>query len=655
MINRMKRREFLKHTALATVVLSTGAYIQSAMAGKKSNGKKVVVIGFDGMDPGLCEKMMDSGQLPNFNTLRGSGGYRRLGTSNPPQSPVAWANFINGSGPGSHGIFDFIHRDPKQQAMPYTSASMIKEGKAVLLRGGTPFWDYLDEASIKSTLYDLPSNYPPSPSKNGNHKCLSGMGIPDVHGSFGTYQHYAEDGPVRPKDEGGGIRYMLFFEDNNIAPSTIAGPTDALLEKPERAKVEFKVYRQIETDSAMIEIQGKKIILKPGHWSKWQRLTFKVSTPLKFYKKKVTGICRFYLQEVGPNLRLYATPINIDPSRPATPITEPNSFSKDISKELGLFYTTGFQEDHKALTNGIFTDEEYMNQAEMVLKERIKLLDYAMDEYDDGLLFFYFSSTDMQAHMLWWDTDKKHPTRSEEQAVKCFDHLKGIYKRMDVELGKILKRYGDNACVMVLSDHGFANFIRQFNINTWLKENGYIQGPKAMDVKIDVDWTKTTAYGMGINGLYINEKGREKHGIVNPGTEKEKLLDELIEKLEAVRDVDGSVVISRVSRTSEIFVGPYTEDAPDLIIGYAKGYRASWDTCLGNMDTPVLSDNDTAWAGDHCADPKQVPGVLFVNRPIAMVNPSLIDMAPTILQEFGLEIPKTMEGKNFFKSRQGEK
>jgi predicted AlkP superfamily phosphohydrolase/phosphomutase len=647
MKNKMSRREFLRHTALATAVLTTGFNLRPAQGGKKTRDKKVIVIGFDGMDPGLCEEMMNKGLLPNFDNLRKSGGYSRLGTTTPPQSPVAWASFINGAGPGSHGIFDFIHRDPAKQAAPYYSAAKTEGGKTVLLRGGTPFWDYLDEAGINSTFYDLPSNYPPSPSKHGNHKCLSGMGTPDMLGTYGTYQHYSEDGPVRPRDEPGGKRYMLFFEDN-LAPSYISGPTDALLEKPASAKVEFKVYRQKETDSAMIDIQGTKIILKTGQWSDWQQVTFKFITPLKFYKKKVTGICRFYLQEVAPNLRLYASPINIDPSKPASTVTEPAGFIKDISKELGLFYTTGFQEDHKALSNGIFTDGEYVQQAEMVLDERVKLLDYATNNYDDGLLFFYFSSTDMQAHMLWWDSDEKHPTRSDEDAKACFGHLKGIYKRMDTVLGNILKRYGDSATVMVLSDHGFANFKRQFNINTWLKENGYIQKPNATGVLVDVDWSRTRAYGMGINGLYVNEKGREKHGIVNPGQEKEQLLDELTKKLEAVRDTDGSVVISKVSRADKIYSGTETAAAPDLIVGYARGYRASWDTCLGKMDTAVLSDNESVWAADHCADASQVPGILFTNKSIAMAEPSLIDLAPTILRQFGMEIPETMEGKDIF-------
>ena len=164
----------------------------------------------------------------------------------------------------------------------------------------------------------------------------------------------------------------------------------------------------------------------------------------------------------------------------------------------------------------------------------------------------------------------------------------------------------------------------------------------------DVDWSKTKAYGLGINGLYLNLRGRERDGIVEPGIEQEELIAELISKLEAIRDLNGDKVIRKVHRTDTEYSGPATRLAPDLIIGYRRGYRASWSTCLGNMDKEVLSDNDKAWSADHCADPLEVPGVVFCNKPIAMDSPTLVDIAPSILKEFGLEIPSAMEGKNIF-------
>lgn len=672
---KITRRKFIKQSAAATAAITMGLNLKPGygFAGKRASinpGKKVIVIGVDGMDPQLSMAMMNQGQLPNFDRLRKMGGFSTLGSSTPPQSPVAWSNFINGAGPGSHGIFDFIHRDAEKQCFPFFSAAETlpavggwetgdhkiplefwpfdHEGaKTVLRREGTPFWDYLDEAGVASTFYNLPSNFPPSPSKKGHHQCLAGMGTTDLLGTYGTYQHFSEDGPVRTKEEGGGNRTMIFFE-NESAGIKVIGPKNAFLKEPESSFVEMAVHRDKQARAAVIEFQGQKVLLKEGEWSRWMKLDFVLSMPPFLPDEHVSGICRIYLQEVSPNFRLYISPINTDPTDPKMQITEPSGFIKDISDVLGLGYTTGFQEAYKALSNKVFTDEEFVTQADYVLKERLNLLNYAMEHYDDGLLFFYFSSTDMQAHMLWWDSNEKHPTRSAADAERYFNVLKGVYQKIDRVIGDIMKRYHDKASIVVMSDHGFARFKRQFNLNTWLRQNGYIQAPDAKSVLYDVDWSRTKAYGLGINSLYLNLKGRERDGIVEPGHEKEILIEELIAKLTAVRDVDGKPVIREVRRTDKIYQGSATKLAPDLIVGYYRGYRASWATCLGDMTDEVLLDNDSAWSADHCADVREVPGVLFCNRPIKTKGPRLVDMAPSILTEYGVKVPDTMEGENIF-------
>ncbi|MHC4913327.1 MAG: alkaline phosphatase family protein, partial [Planctomycetota bacterium] len=620
---KLNRREFLRRSAVAAAGFGTGLATRSVYAGKKGRagaGKKVIVIGIDGMDPGLSERMMNAGRLPNFARLRQVGGYRMLGTSIPPVSPVAWANFINGAGPGSHGIFDFIHRNPERQYAPFYGAAEPLPGEGywetgnhrlqldfwpfnhkpattVLRRQGTPFWDYLDRAGIYSTFYDLPSNYPASPSKYGHHRCLSGMGAVDMLGTYGTYQHYAEDGPVRTKEEGGGRRSMLFFE-GDTAKAELIGPNNTMLKKPKPATIEFLVHRDTQANAAVIEIQKHKILLQQGQWSRWLKLDFELSMPALIPDQRLTGICRFYLQEISPNFRLYVTPVNSAPSDSYLKLTEPPEFIEQISEKLGLFYTTGFQEDHKALTNKVFTDAEFAFQAGIVLEERLKLLNYALENYDDGLLFFYFSSTDLQAHMFWWDSQDAHPSRSAAEAKEYFAHLRKIYEKMDEVVGDILKRYGNQATIIVLSDHGFANFERQFNLNTWLKENGYIQPADCRSLLSDVIWSGTKAYGLGMNGLYLNLKGRERDGIVEPSQEREELLEDLITKLEAVRDTNGKTVIRTVRRADKVHLGPATRLAPDLIVGYTRGYRVAWSSILGDMSDQVLLDNDSAWGAD---------------------------------------------------------
>ncbi|MCK4340827.1 MAG: alkaline phosphatase family protein [Phycisphaerae bacterium] len=681
----ISRRRFIQvagATGLASVVcIYGGCNAAGSRRGKSgAKGKKVIVLGIDGLDPRLSEQMMDQGRLPNLNRLRQAGGYSRLGTSIPPQSPVAWANFITGADAGEHGIFDFIHREPGKQCSPFYSAAQTVESdegwevgdhriplsfwpfnhsvtQTLLRREGTPFWDYLDQAGIPSWFYDIPSNYPPSASPRGNQCCLSGMGTPDLLGSYGTYQLFSSR-LRKPKEKSGGKHKPLVFK-NNAATATLTGPLNTLLKEPQDMEVEFQVYRDPRAALARIELQGQTILLEAGEWSGWYQVRFPLEMPSFLPNEEVIGICRFFLQEVSPHFRLYVSPLNIDPSEPGEQkVSEPADFVTGIYDELGLFATTGFQEDHKALSNKVFTDAEYRVQADYVLQERMNLLNYALRHYDDGLLFFYFSSTDLQAHMFYWDSDEPHPTRSPEDARKYMGVLAELYEKMDAVVGDLLQKYGDEATILVLSDHGFCNFRRQFNLNTWLREEGYV-GPSDCDSLIRmgrarrlVDWSQTRAYGLGLNGLYVNLRGRERDGIVNPA-DKDALLEELREKLLAVRDPeapDDPPVISEVHRSDQAYTGPFVGRAPDLIIGYRRGYRCSWSTALGSIGKRVFSDNRKAWSADHCMATGELPGVLFSNQPIRHNTPALIDLAPTILEEFGLKVPHNMTGRNVLTS-----
>jgi predicted AlkP superfamily phosphohydrolase/phosphomutase len=680
-LTNVDRRTFLRiagTTGLASIACYFGGGCAPGKRGSargKANGRKVVVIGIDGFDPVLAERLMDEGRLPNMMRMRGNGGYSRLGTTTPPQSPVAWASFITGADAGVHGIFDFVHRDPSKQCEPYYSAAQTMEAtdgwevgehkipldfwpfnhgttETLLRREGTPFWEHLDKAGIPSCFYDIPSNYPPSPSTDGNHCCLSGMGTPDLMGGYGTYQLFSSR-LRKDKQKSGGIHKPIKFK-SDAAKVALTGPTNVLLKNPQETQAEFTVYRDRKAGLARIEFQGRTLILKPGEWTDWQQVDFTLDMPSFLPNEKATGICRFLLQEVSPHFRLYVSPINIDPANPGgQKISEPDSFVTRIADDLGAFPTTGFQEDHKALSNKVFTDEEYRKQADYVLEERIRLLDYARRNYDDGLLFFYFSSTDLQAHMFYWEGDDPHPVRSPEDAKKYMGVLEDLYARMDGVVGDLLDAYGDETTVMILSDHGFCNFSRQFNLNTWLRENGYI-GPDNCTSLFEttrgqtVDWSKTRAYGLGLNGLYVNLKGRERDGIVDP-SEKDALIEELREKLLAVRDPKtGEKAISAVYRSDEIYHGEQAANAPDLIVGYRRGWRCSWSTSLGTITRNVFSDNTSAWSADHCMASEELPGVLFCNRPIRHESPSLVDLAPTILEEFGLKVPAAMTGRNVF-------
>ena len=403
---------------------------------------------------------------------------------------------------------------------------------------------------------------------------------------------------------------------------------------------------------ARIGLQDRQFVLKEGEWSGWVPVEFQLMPLIG----NVKGICRFYLKQAHPRFQLYVSPINIDPENPALPISTPTNYSSDLAKQIGEFHTQGIAEDTKALTDGVLDDKEFLEQSHTVLAEHRRAFDVEFPKFQQGLFFFYFSSLDLNAHMLWRLTDPQSPAYDAGLAARYGSSLEEFYEQIDQVLGEVLPKVDDNTTLLVLSDHGFAPYRRSFNLNTWLLNNGYTTRKEgasgdASEPFADVDWSRTRAYGLGINGLYLNVRGRERDGIVDPA-QADRLLREIREKLLAVRDPkDGSQVITRIDLASEVYQGPYARTGPDAIVGYNRGYRAGWKTILGAFPADVLEDNTNAWSGDHCMDFTKVPGVLLSNRKVEAQAPALTDIAPTILAEFGIAKTKEMMGQSVFQRR----
>jgi predicted AlkP superfamily phosphohydrolase/phosphomutase len=207
----------------------------------------------------------------------------------------------------------------------------------------------------------------------------------------------------------------------------------------------------------------------------------------------------------------------------------------------------------------------------------------------------------------------------------------------------------DDTLLMVLSDHGFNSFRRGVDLNRWLEENGYLvvdAARRGQEHLAGIDWSRTRAFAIGLTGIFINQKGKFEQGVVEPGEEAETLRSEIAEKLAGVVDPQtGAQAIKRVYQAVKTYRGPYKDQAPDLIVGYARGYRVSWDAAVGRTSREVFHDNKKAWSGDHCVDPSVVPGVLFCNRKIETEQPRLLDVAPTVLELFGVPIPDYMDGR----------
>jgi len=262
--------------------------------------------------------------------------------------------------------------------------------------------------------------------------------------------------------------------------------------------------------------------------------------------------------------------------------------------------------------------------------------------------------------MFYRYLDPTHPANAGKDTERWKDAIERTYKRMDDLLGRLWTELAEDpqTAFIVMSDHGFTNFRRGVNLNAWLHREGYLFLKEGCTISGDwfesVDWSRTRAFSLGLAGMFINRKGREASGIVNEGEEYRALRAELIAKLKTLTDPQsGQRVVLDVFAATEVFDGPYRFDAPDLIVGYDGGYRNSWDCATGAVPAEIFSDNTKSWSGDHCVDPRIVPGVFFCNQPILSEEPALTDLAPSVMTLFGHQPPAYMQGRSLF-PRRGE-
>lgn len=615
--------------ALVSALIVKGAIMDK---NKTKFDKRIIVIGFDGLSPEIIEPMMQQGMLPGFSYLKEHGSYLRLATTNPAQSPVAWAGFATGKNPGKNGIFDFIVRDPVNYKLDL-SLSNLRRTKPENVIKTKCFWQYTSQAKIPTVIIKCPLTFP---AQKVSGRMLSGMGTPDVLGTEGTFSFYTTQMPENKSDIGGQVFYL---DRSPVMSFNLIGPRVASLgAKSENVKIPAKIILQ-DKNSVTIEYQNTKFELKKSKWSDWKDITFNIGA-----LKKIKGILKFYLVEVEPEVKLYAGPINLDPRAAYFPVSYPKSYSREIADMIGLYHTQGEPMATWAVNENRLTEAALLEQINEITGQEKKLLDIEIKRLKNGVLFFYFGSSDIIQHMFWRYTDPRHPLY-EEGTLEYRNTIAEWYKKMDGILADILKEIGKDDTLIVLSDHGFNTFRRAAHINSWLRENGYLKlknnSTQGSELLKDVDWHNTRAYAIGFGGIYLNQKGREGSGIVSPGAQAEALKAQLSEKLKQWRDdMYDLPVVSDVYMREQIFWGDYAADAPDLYVGFNAGYRASWQTALGAAPKQLIEDNLKKWSGDHLFDPKIVPGVIFSNKRITKNSPSIYDIAPTILKVTGYDKDK---------------
>jgi predicted AlkP superfamily phosphohydrolase/phosphomutase len=628
---------------------------------------QIVILGFDGADPKLAAKWMAEGHLPNLKHLAQTGTFQPLGTTNPPESPVAWATFATGLNPGGTGIFDFLRRDPQTYLPELALASHqppkflfgalpISRPRVTNERSGVPFYKAVADAGYKTAVIRMPLEFPPTNLPGG--KLWAGLGVPDVRGTWGTFFYLGTD--LTPWDVGDtefGGRLVRLELNGNRATADIDGPVNPASKVYQRVSVPVAFSVAPDRNTVTISLGGHDQTLGERQWSDWFRVRFRI-TPLL----SVPAICRFYVLQVTPDLRLYMSPLNIDPDSPALPVTTPNGYAAEIARKHGLMKTLGWWHDTWALNEekideGVFLDDLFRTSQ--------TLEDVTLDELKNdppSLLVSVFTSTDSVSHMFYRLIDPQHPRYDPELAKKYGDAILRVYERMDETIGKVEQAMKPNATLIIVSDHGFHTWRKGFNTNTWLVENGYmaLKNPNAKENNYNlaelfgqgsffpnVDWSRTRAYALGLGQICLNLRGREKDGFVAPGAEAEQILQEMRTKLLAFRDPDtNEPVIQNVYLGREIFHGARMAGAPDLQLDFRDGYRTSWQTSLGAIPEGIVVANLKKWSGDHCAsDPSDTQGIFFSNRRLDTPYPSIQDIAPTVLHLMGVAQPDALDGR----------
>ena len=616
--------------------------------------RRLVIIGLDGQDPALTDRFMEQGLLPNFSKLAATGCYRRLRTTFPSVSPVAWSSFSTGTQPGRHNIFDFLDRD-RRTYLPVLSSAHLGSVKRFfrvgrfriprerpelrLLRKSKPFWVVLGEHRIWSTILRVPITFPPDRFYGAQ---LSAMSVPDLLGTQGTFLLFTTRPTVDHFREGG-TRIGVTIQQERI-DTTVEGPENPFAGDSRPLSVRLRLVLDRSRQEVEADAGGTRVTLTPGHLSDWVTLRFRAAPGIT-----VSGITRLLVIEMADHFSMYMSPINIDPEKPAMPVSHPLYYSMYLAKRIGPYATLGLAEDTWALNEGVTDEGVFLQQAYDIDRERQGMFFSALSRLRKGALVCVFDATDRVQHMFWRYLDPAHPAHSAEPS-RHQSAIADLYRHNDALVGRAMEQLDDRDVLMVVSDHGFNSFRRGVNLNSWLHQEGYLALKPGSDGRAewlrDVDWAATRAYTVGLTGMFLNVKGRESQGIVEPGAEAAALKAEIIERLNGLRDVErDATAISAAFDTLTLYAGPYAGNAPDLLIGYNTGYRVSWDGATGIVAGPVFADNTKAWSGDHCIDPRLVPGVFFCNRTIETPDPSLVDIAPTALRLFGIEPPAYMDGR----------
>jgi len=713
----------LKIRSVCLVLLALAALPVAAQQAPK----KLIILGFDGVDAKLTRQWMDEGKLPNLVKLRDQGTFTPLRPTIPSQTPVSWSTFSTGLNPGRHGVFDFLKRNPKNYVPAFAAAEpgkepflfganngwivgliaavvvvllltlilkllrlrwavaaaialvlgiaagigsgmaaarLLPESRPVAISNqhGDTFWQLLGAAGKRVTVMRIPVTFPPKAFANG--RLLSGLGVPDVSGRIGKPFYFTSELFFTPK--GGGdfsIEIGELVDNRGTIETEIKGPPNELFPKPEGGTDYVKIPMTLivagDRKSLHIQVSGNDLTLKPGQWSDWVRFSFPFNSIIK-----LQGIGKFKLLSIDPEVRLYLSPLDFDPEHlpPGFAVTTPPDFVHQLTQEHGRFKTRGWTIDTWSTTAATIDEGTFLEDVKQTVDKDKEILAGLLAKDDWDVLVHYFEFPDRVQHMMFRYFDPKHPQYTADGAAKWGGSILQSYQDMDRIVGDVMAKRPE-AALMVVSDHGFASFRRGMNYNTWLVKNGFmtLNGQTAKrknledlfdkgDFFVNVDWSKTKAYALGLGQIYINLAGREAKGIVQPGAEYRQVTAQIRQGLEAFVDADtGEHPVAHVFTRDEAYNGVYDPVLiPDLIPSNSEGYRVGWQDALGGVAATIVEPNTSIWSGDHCSVyPPLVQGILFSSFKLNAPDGAYMgDVMPTLLDLYGVKPTTNLDGRS---------
>ena len=687
---------------------------------------KTVVLGFDGADHKVVTRMLAEGKLPNLSKLAASGGFRPLLPTIPAQTPVSWSTFSTGISPGRTQIFDFLKRDPRTYRPEFAVATegrkrfllgggnpaggaaaagilaflavfvavrfglgregAVPLGLAVLAglaagwggwkagrllpealptvtnnRLGTPFWEAAGARGIKSIVMQVPVPFPAKDYPGG--ELLSGLGVPDVRGRIGTPSYYTSDPFFAPRNKNEFSVELVRLESNvGTIKTEVFGPYNKLFKEPPVIKVPMTLTVLPGGAGLRVEPKGSDpATLKAGEWSPWVVFTFPFNDLVT-----LTGMGRFYLISLEPEIRLYLSPIHFHPAKlpPSVKISAPASLAGSLAGRFGLYKTMGWSIDTWSMSEETIDEPVFLEDVNFTVRQFRKMMNGLLDEKGIGLFVQIFEFTDRVGHVMWRYLDPEHPAYDAKKAALYGPSVEASYREMDAIVGDAMARLAPSDLLMVLSDHGFSTWRRSVNYNTWLVRNGFMvlkaEGGKQADLEMlfgqgefwpNVDWSRTKAYSMGLGEIYLNVRGREGQGIVAPGAEYEAVRSESQRKILTLVDpATGKRPVKNAYTREEIYGSFDAGVIPDLFVTNDEGYRVGWQSSLGVVTKEMFEENKQVWSGDHCSvDPSVVPGILFANRPLPNDRiPGMADVPATLYKALGVTPPEKLDGVPLF-------